>query len=170
RGRETSRSLSLKTVDDLPVECPLQCPKCSIDMCLLPQFKKQTVIRTNERGELLINIHSVVKQLSSYSRYNGGWIRQVDSLDMTCTDGRSIVGSKCENQKTWNRPGLYIDCSIDGARQNQITYHTLFELTKDGNAKEISMIYDENDWAVELWDLIEAYINYNDSSRAQSGE
>jgi hypothetical protein len=154
-------------INDLPIQCPIQCPICSISECLLPKYNQKESIRINNKGHILINMHSVAKNLSSYSRYNGGWIRRVDSLDLSFTDGRSIVGKRCENKKEWNRPGLYIDCSIDGSRQNQIMHHTLFELKTDGNVSEIVMIYDSDDWAVELWDLIEAYQNYNTPANRQ---
>lgn len=123
--------------------------------------------QTNENGELLLNVEEVAKELlstgysfSGFSRYNGGWIKQVIGLDKSKTDGYSILGDFAPKKKTWVKPGLYIDCSIDGSRKNQERRIHLFVILKDGTAKQIGEEKkykgsSGGDWAVDLWNDIE---------------
>lgn len=129
-------------------------------------------VERNDKGQILINIEEAAaenlpasaypfnKRPEGFSRYNGGWIKQVTGIDKTKTDGYSILGPFAKAQKTWNNPGLYLDCSISGSRKNQTKYYHLFILNEDGT---ITRVGDELKgslgWAVELWDSITNALN-----------
>lgn len=111
----------------------------------------------DENGRLLMVLTSAIsEELEHYSRYNGGWIRKVEGLDKSKTDGYSILGEFAGSGMTWHEPGLYIDCSIEGSRKNQYRWFTLFILHKDGEiepvGKSIGMEgHSGGDWAPRMW-------------------
>jgi hypothetical protein len=122
--------------------------------------------KKNENGELLLNIEDAIKEelgegtFQGFSRYNGGWIKQITGLDKSVTDGYSILGEFAPKKKTWVKPGVYLDCSIAGSRKNQDRRFHLFILCTDGSIKQIGeeMEYSGSsggDWAVDMWDDIE---------------
>lgn len=125
------------------------------------------MVEKNERGEILLNVEEVAKKtIDGFSRYNGGWIKKVVGFDKTKTNGYSILGDFIGKSTTWVRPGaLFIDCSKDGSRKNQVWIYTLFRIKEDGTGEELPL--DEagtkwircdgpgGDWAVKFWPAIE---------------
>lgn len=116
---------------------------------------------TDDQGRLLMNLSNAASEvLEKYSRYNGGWIKKVEGLNKSVTDGFSIVGDFAPKGLTWHTPGLYLDCSIDGSRKNQERFFTLFALKRDGSIQKRgpwrSMTgHTGGDWAPRFWPQIE---------------
>lgn len=110
---------------------------------------------TDDQGRCLVKITQVAEKLTSFTRYNGGWVKTVKGLDKKRTDGYSIDGSFVPDARyEWITPGLFIDCSIGGSRKNQTKTYTLFEITPDYELNEIA-VSKSHSWAVEFWPEIE---------------
>jgi hypothetical protein len=117
------------------------------------------MIRKNDKGELLLNITTVAeKVIPKFTRYNGGWIKQITGIDESKTNGYSLLGEFTPGRLVWNKPGLYLDCSIGGSRKNQEYKYSLFILQPDGTGKYLGVTevrYERGgDWAPRLWDAI----------------
>lgn len=113
---------------------------------------------TNDNGQILVNMSSIVETLKKYSRYNGGWVKSVTGLHKAHANGFSLVGEFCEKKTAWNMPGLYVDCSISGSRKNQEKTYNLFRLNSDGTIVELQTTTGA-DWAVNMWETIETELN-----------
>ena len=115
----------------------------------------------NENGAYLLNPAAVAEGIvNGYTRYNGGWIKSVERLDKSKTNGYSLVGEFCKSGLQWMSPGVYLDCSIGGSRKNQRYVYTVFALREDGttvayNDDAIAVEGRGGDWAVRLWPVIE---------------
>ena len=115
-------------------------------------------LKTNENGQILVDMSDVVEQLKNYSRYNGGWVKSVTGLNKEHANGFSLVGEFCSKKTEWTTPGLFVDCSISGSRKNQEKTYTLFRLNADGTVREVQTTKG-SDWAINLWDSIESELN-----------
>ena len=115
----------------------------------------------NENGAYLLNPAAVAEGIvNGYTRYNGGWIKSVEQIDKSKTNGYSLVGEFCKSGLQWMSPGVYLDCSIGGSRKNQRYVYTVFALREDGttvayNDDAIAVEGRGGDWAVRLWPVIE---------------
>lgn len=90
-------------------------------------------------------------------RYNGGWTKQVTSLDKTVTTGYSILGDfvTVGDFKEFYDDGLYLDCDIQGSRKHQDKNYTLIRI-HDGEGEKLHQVLEGGrDWATEFWDPIE---------------
>lgn len=122
------------------------------------------MIKKNEEGELLLNITAVASEvIPHFTRYNGGWIKRIDTVNEKVTTGYSLVGEFARKGLTWHKPGLYLDCSIGGSRKNQKYQYSLFILGQDGVAKYHDAFQIRwgkgGDWAVCMWDAVYAALN-----------
>jgi hypothetical protein len=129
----------------------------------LIQMSGEELLRVQKAVSILMGIRKP-KTLSpvrfhdhiSAARYNGGWCKTVTSLDKTKNNGYSIIGDfvKAELLQV-QKPGLYLDCDIDGSRNHQKKNYTLFRY--DGVNVEIITILENGgaDWAIQLWPAIE---------------
>lgn len=114
-------------------------------------------IEINDKGHLLLDPEKVAQEAAGekFSRYNGGWVKNVNRLDKSKTNGFSLVGEFFKSGLTWMPPGVYVDCSIDGSRKYPERHYTLFRLHPDGRVEKLDYIKDERDWAVRFWPKIE---------------
>ena len=103
------------------------------------------------------NFREETKDIETVSRYNGGWLKTVIGLDKSKNNGYSIVGEfvKAGDYKENYAPGLYMDCSKDGSRKNQIWNYHLFKLDGDGFHLLQTVEDGGRTWAVEFWEKIE---------------
>lgn len=108
----------------------------------------------NESGDLLLNLDQVARDLPGYSRYNGGWTKQVTGLNETVTNGFSILGDMVKNRRDWCPPGLYLTCSIGGSRAHPRKNYQLFRLHPDGVVSLAGQAGDTRDWATNLWPYV----------------
>jgi len=115
----------------------------------------------NENGAYLLNPVAVAREhVKKYTRYNGGWIKTIEQIDKSKTNGYSLVGEFLKSGLQWMSPGVYLDCSKGGSRKNQTSIYTIFALREDGSvvAYNDDTIVEEGrggDWAVRLWPVIE---------------
>lgn len=115
----------------------------------------------DEAGAYLLDPIIVASEcVKNITRYNGGWIRRVDRIDKSKTNGYSLVGEFLKNGLQWMQPGVYVDCSRGGSRKNQRFGYTVFVLKEDGtvtayNDDQIVVEGPGGDWAVRLWPVIE---------------
>lgn len=93
------------------------------------------------------------------SRYNGGWNKTVTGIDKSKDNGYSLIGEFVKSEQLSNqKPGLFVDCDIQGSRKNQSKKYQLFSLKEDGTAE--FLFYSEGaDWAVKMWATIESYLD-----------
>ena len=115
----------------------------------------------NENGAYLLDPVAVAREhVKEYTRYNGGWIKTIEQIDKSKTNGYSLVGEFCKSGLQWMSPGVYLDCSKGGSRKNQRNVYTVFILREDGatvayNDDAIVVEGRGGDWAVRLWPVIE---------------
>lgn len=94
------------------------------------------------------------------TRYNGGWIKEITGLDKSKNNGYSLIGSfKGKSGDTYEVGHLYLDCDIRGSRKNQFKHYKLFTIKSDGAVKEIAYQEDARDWAINLWDAVEQFLD-----------
>jgi|SRR6185503_20060100 len=98
---------------------------------------------------------NIPKEISA-TRYNGGWMKSVTGLDKTKNNGYSLLGDFVGEGLQPLQPGLYLVCDIGGSRKNQVKTYTLVVLHTDSSVETIVWVQD-NDWAVQLWKLIDEY-------------
>ena len=111
------------------------------------------------------NFREETKDIETVSRYNGGWLKTVTGLDKSKNNGYSIQGAfvKAGDYKENYQPGLYLDCSKNGSRKNQIWNYHLFKLDEDGFHLLQTVEDGGRTWAVEFWEKIEEELNGNKS-------
>lgn len=90
-------------------------------------------------------------------RYNGGWTKKIEGIDKTQPYGFSLVGPFVQGDLQITKPGLYIDCNIQGSRTKPIKVYTLFEFKETGKIRVIKCIKERRDWAQFLWRRIERW-------------
>ncbi len=97
------------------------------------------------------------KGIPTVSRYNGGWLKTVNGLDKSFTNGFSIEGQfvKAGNYKMDYSHGLYLDCSKDGSRKNQVWNYHLFRVDDDGFHLLHTVENGGRNWACEFWEIID---------------
>jgi hypothetical protein len=70
----------------------------------------------NAAGAYLLDLRRVAEEyVDGFSRYNGGWIRKIDRIDKSKTNGYSLIGEFCRDGLQWMGPGVYLDCSRGAA-------------------------------------------------------
>ncbi len=127
-------------------------------------------IERNSEGCLLMDPEKVAAEVTpKFSRYNGGWIKRVDGLDKKYANGYSLVGEFVEKGLQWLKPGLYLDCSIEGSRKHPERRYSLFRLLPDGTSVLLAKAGDYRDWAPRMWPAIEAALaEYNNEEKKYS--
>jgi len=120
-----------------------------------------TKLERNEAGAYLLDPIVVAGEcVKGITRYNGGWIKRIDEIDKSKTNGYSLVGEFVKAGIQWMTPGVYLDCSKGGSRKNVRYVYTVFVLCEDGTARayndnQITVEGRGGDWAVRLWPAIE---------------
>lgn len=118
-------------------------------------------IERNEAGAYLLDPIVVAGGcVKGITRYNGGWIKKIDGIDKSKTNGYSLVGEFVKAGLQWMTPGVYLDCSKGGSRKNVRYVYTVFVLCEDGTARayndnQITVEGRGGDWAVRLWPVVE---------------
>lgn len=128
--------------------------------------KKQPVAEKKKKEE--VHPTKISEHIEKFSRYNGGWVKEVTGLDKSTMNGFSIEGSFISPTGGFHdirSEKLYIDCSIDGSRKNQEKQYTLF--TFDAAGKYVPLYVHEYDWsgsekergwAMAMWPHIEKHL------------
>ena len=90
-------------------------------------------------------------------RAQGGWLKTVEELDKSVTNGFSLVGNfvKAGNFEEEYSEGLYLDCNKEGTSKKPQQDYRLFRV-RDGKVRLLDMVIDgERGWAPELWPAVE---------------
>ena len=94
------------------------------------------------------------------SRFGEGWTKTVTGLDKSTTTGYSIIGEFKPKKKDWYNVGkLYLDLGIWGSNKYQNHTYTLFTMDESGEVVILKEIENSKNWAVDLWETIEKYLN-----------
>ena len=104
------------------------------------------------------------KGITTFSRTRGGWMKQVEGLDKSESNGYSFVGSnfiKVGNFKSNIMNGLYLDQSTSVINNKKVFTMNLFKI-HDGDVELLKTVPKNNGWAMELWDEVENYFNTQD--------
>ena len=116
----------------------------------------------NAAGAYLLDLRRVAEEyVDGFSRYNGGWIRKIDRIDKSKTNGYSLIGEFCRDGLQWMAPGVYLDCSRGGRRKYQRMIYTVFVLHEDGTVTAynddavVSDVGQGGDRFVRLWPAVE---------------
>ncbi len=90
-------------------------------------------------------------------RSQGGWLKTIEELDKTVTNGYSLVGDFVKSGDFENEynEGIYLDCNKEGnAKKPQIDYR-LFRFKND-KIRLLDLVIDaKTNWAQDFWDAIE---------------
>ncbi|MDR0900162.1 MAG: hypothetical protein LBM26_00720 [Methanobrevibacter sp.] len=94
-------------------------------------------------------------------RSNGGWLKTIEKLDKSVSNGYSLVGDfvKAGDFEENYPEGLYLDCNKEaGKKSKEQQDYRLFRL-QDGKLRLLDMIIDgQGSWACDFWDTIEEEI------------
>ena len=90
-------------------------------------------------------------------RAQGGWLKTVEELDKSVTNGYSLVGDfvKAGDFEEEYSEGLYLDCNKEGTAKKPQTDYRLFRF-RDGKVRLLDLVIDaQRSWAQEFWDAVE---------------
>lgn len=90
-------------------------------------------------------------------RANGGWLKTVEELDKSVTNGFSLVGDFIEagDFEGEYSEGIYLDCNIEGSAKKPQKDYRLFRF-RDGKVRLLDLVIDaQNGWAQVFWDAVE---------------
>ena len=90
-------------------------------------------------------------------RSQGGWLKTIEELDKTVTNGYSLVGDFVKSGDFENEysEGIYLDCNKEGnTKKPQIDYR-LFRFKND-KIRLLDLVIDaKTNWAQDFWDAVE---------------
>lgn len=109
---------------------------------------------------MIINWHDEIKKIDPDIKFraNGGWLKTIEELDKSVTNGYSLVGDfvKSGDFEEEYSEGLYLDCNKENKKQ---TDYRLFRF-KEGKIRLLDIVLDgKRGWAQELWDAVESELN-----------
>ena len=90
-------------------------------------------------------------------RAQGGWLKTVEELDKSISNGYSLVGDfvRAGNFEAEYSEGVYLDCNKEGTSKKPQQDYRLFRF-KDGKVRLLDMVIDgKKGWAPELWAAVE---------------
>ncbi|RBQ23851.1 hypothetical protein ALNOE001_06420 [Candidatus Methanobinarius endosymbioticus] len=91
-------------------------------------------------------------------RSEGGWLKTVEKLDKSVSNGYSLVGDfvKFGDFEENYTEGIYVDCNKEKRKKKKAQHdYRLFRLA-NGQLRLLDMVIDgESNWACEFWDTIE---------------
>ena len=90
-------------------------------------------------------------------RAQGGWLKTVEELDKSVTNGYSLVGDfvKAGDFEGEYLEGIYLDCNKEGSAKKPQTDYRLFRF-RDGKVRLLDLVIDaQKNWAQDFWDAVE---------------
>ncbi len=90
-------------------------------------------------------------------RNQGGWLKTVEELDKSVTNGYSLVGDFVKSGDFENEypDGLYLDCNKEGSSKKPQIDYRLFKFENE-KVRLLDLVIDaQRNWALELWDAVE---------------
>lgn len=110
----------------------------------------------------IVDFKEFVKEYTNSPYYNGGWVKKVDSVDLTKSNGYCFVGDFITKEGLVEiEPGYYIICDIEGSRHHPEKSYLFVKVSENGDINEVfddGWIYGR-DWALKLRDRINQIIN-----------
>lgn len=108
---------------------------------------------------MIINWQEEITKIDSDIKFRsqGGWLKTVEKLDKSVTNGYSFVGDfvKAGNFEEEYSEGLYLDCNKEGSSKKPQQDYRLFRF-KDGKVRLLDMVIDgSKGWATYLWEAVE---------------
>jgi len=110
---------------------------------------------------MIINWKETIYDENGYNFYNGGWVKRVDSVDTSKSNGYAFEGDFVQNAKsglTECSDGFYIICSMEGSRKNQSKKVAAYEIAGEKLNKVIDWV-SGNDWALQIRDRVAKLLN-----------
>jgi hypothetical protein len=106
------------------------------------------ILDRNDKGEILILLK---EDCGNFISGKILWIKSVDSIDKTKTNGYSHVGNFVNDGPYWYSPGQpLVVCSLQGSKA-----YSLLTFDTDGTCNILLKTYAGHDYAVKMWSLIE---------------
>ena len=129
--------------------------------CSHTSFKLK-IIQINIKKDLVNMIINWQEEITKIDpdikfRAHGGWLKTVEELDKSVTNGYSLVGDfvKAGDFEEEYSEGLYLDCNKEGTAKKPQQDYRLFRF-RDGKVRLLDMVIDGSQgWACELWDAVE---------------
>ena len=129
--------------------------------CSHTSFKLK-IIQINIKKDLVNMIINWQEEITKIDpdikfRAHGGWLKTVEELDKSVTNGYSRVGDfvKAGDFEEEYSEGLYLDCNKEGTAKKPQQDYRLFRF-RDGKVRLLDMVIDGSQgWACELWDAVE---------------
>ena len=137
------------------------CYIISFQMLSYLSFKLKLIQINSKKGfgNMIINWQEEITRIDPDIKFRaqGGWLKTVEKLDKSVTNGYSLVGNfvKAGNFEEEYSEGIYLDCNKEGTAKKTQQDYRLFRFS-EGKVRLLDMVIDgENGWAVELWDAVE---------------
>jgi hypothetical protein len=108
------------------------------------------MIEKNEKGAFLVDPFNIAKAATGDGCGACGWVKQVNKIDKTKSNGYSLEGPFLKQGLQWLQPGSYILCRAS----RKLKHYYVFILRADGTAEKIGEENDVRDWAPRLWPSI----------------
>lgn len=109
---------------------------------------------------MILNWEKEIKEIDPDMKFRseGGWLKTVEKLDKSVSNGYSLVGDfvKSGDFEENYSEGLYVDCNKEQGRKKKAQCdYRLFRLANN-QLRLLDMVIDgESSWACEFWDTIE---------------
>ena len=130
--------------------------KCSFSSLILKAIQNY-----NQLGydTMIINWQEEITKIDPDIKFRdqGGWLKTVEKLDKSVSNGYSLVGDlvQASNFEAEYSEGVYLDCNKEGTAKKPQQDYRLFRF-KDGQVRLLDMVIDGGKgWAPELWDAVE---------------
>ena len=130
--------------------------KCSFSSLILKAIQNY-----NQLGydTMIINWQEEITKIDPDIKFRaqGGWLKTVEKLDKSVSNGYSLVGDfvQAGNFEVEYSEGVYLDCNKEGTAKKPQQDYRLFRF-KDGQVRLLDMVIDGGKgWAPELWDAVE---------------
>ena len=110
-------------------------------------------------GKMILNWKEEITKIDPDMKFRaqGGWLKTIEELDKSVTNGYSLVGDfvKAGDFEEEYMEGIYLDCNKEGtAKKPQIDYR-LFRF-RDGKVRLLDLVIDaQKSWAQNFWDAVE---------------
>lgn len=119
-------------------------------------------ISTAKESTMILNWKEEITKIDPDIKFRaqGGWLKTVEELDKSVTNGFSLVGNfiKAGDFEGEYSEGIYLDCNKEGTAKKPQTDYRLFRF-KDGKVRLLDMVIDaQKSWAQDFWDAVEGEI------------
>ena len=128
--------------------------------CSISSLKYGLKIKFNQGfGSMILNWKEEITKIDPDMKFRaqGGWLKTVEELDKSVTNGYSLVGDfvKAGDFEAEYSEGLYLDCNKEGSAKKPQTDYRLFRF-RDGKVRLLDLVIDaKRSWAQDFWDAVE---------------